>query len=385
MKRACQNLAYKRVAKNFQYLAFIQTSDTLCAKKIEFLRSKCIGFILMFLFSLSSFSQYTEVINSKRPGFAESPFAVGSKVYQIEGGLFYQKNDNPNFFTKKKSLGMDLFLRTGFISEKLEINANFKLQKDGVLNNVVTGSTYNIGGISQFTVGAKYLFYMPKYKDPSKEVRSWKAKMAFDWKRLIPSVGFYAGLNTNLLSSDYKGPSLSPKAVILLQNDFSPDLILVTNFVGDHLIKKENRTLGYITTLTYSISPNLSMFGEHQGMFTRYTKYYDFGGGLAYLFNKDLQLGLNVRTDSQFDYLNIYGGLGLSYRIDRHKDKMIRSKSSNEGSGMVQEKNGIFKRLFKKKSRRGKAPKKRKYRKKRTRNKEKTREPRTKRKKRKRD
>lgn len=332
---------------------------------------------LAFFISLTSFSQYTEVINSKRPGFAESPFAIGSKVYQIESGLFYHKNDNPNFFTKKKSRGLDLFLRTGFISEKLEINANFKLQKDDILSNVVTGSTYSIGGISQFTVGAKYLFYMPKYKDPSKEIRSWKAKLAFDWKRLIPSVGLYAGLNTNLLSTNYKEASLSPKAVILLQNDFSPDLILVTNFVGDYLNINEKRTIGYITTMTFAVTPQFSLFGEHQGMFTRYTKHYEVGGGLAYLFNKDLQLGLNLRTDPQFNHLNIYGGLGLSYRIDNHKDKVIRTKSTNEGSGKVQEKEGFFKRLFKKKNRRGKAPKKSKYRKKRSRTKTKTRKPRT--------
>ena len=373
------------MANNYPYLTIVQTCERFSDKEIASKLSKLISLIFILFISLSSFSQYTEIINSKRPGFAESPFAVGSKVYQFEGGLFYQKNDNPNFFTKKKSLGMDLFLRSGLISEKLEINANFKLHKDDVLNNVVTGSTYNIGGISQFTIGAKYLFFMPTYKDPSKEIRSWKAKMAFDWKRLIPSVGFYAGLNTNLLSPDYKVPSLSPKAVVLLQNDFSSDLILVTNFVGDYLTIKENRTLGYITTLTYTISPNFSIFGEHQGMFTRYTKYYEVGGGLAYLFNKDLQLGLNLRTDSQFDYLNIYGGLGLSYRIDNHKDKVIRSKTSNDGSGKVQEKEGFFKRLFKKNSRRGKAPRKRKYRKVRTRSKETTREPRTKRGRRNRD
>ncbi len=339
---------------------------------------KFFSLFLVFFISLSSFSQYTEVINSKRPGFSESPFSVGTKVYQIEGGLFYQKNDNPDFFTKKKSMGIDLFLRSGFIWEKFEINGNFKFQKDNVLNNIVTGTTYNRSGLSEFTVGAKYLFYMPKYKDPSKEIRSWKAKMAYDWKRLIPSVGFYVGLNTNLLGIDYKEPSLSPKAVILLQNDFSSDLILVSNLVGDYLTINEKRTLGYITTLTYTVSPKVSMFVEHQGMFTPYKKYYEIGGGFAYLFNKDLQLGLNVRTDSQFDYLNIYGGMGLSYRIDRHKDKIIKSKSINDGSGKVTSKKGQSKGVFKK-NRRGKKPRKRKYGKVRTRSKEKTREPRKKR------
>ena len=253
---------------------------------------------LAFFISLASFSQYTEVINSKRPGFSESPFAVGTKVYQFEGGLFYHKNDNPNFFSNQKSRGLDLFIRSGLISEKLEVNANFKIQKDDVLSNVVTGSTYPKSGISQFTIGAKYLFYMPKYKDPSKEIRSWKAKLAFDWKRLIPSVGLYAGLNTNLLSKDYKEPSLSPKAVILLQNDFTPSLILVTNIVGDYLTLKENRTYGYITTLTFAVSPKVSLFGEHLGMFTRYTKNYDVGGeGVAYSDYDVINQGGEYRRD----------------------------------------------------------------------------------------
>ena len=103
---------------------------------------KLFSSILAFFISLSSFSQYTEVINSKRPGFAESPFAIGTKVFQIEGGYFYHKNDKPDFFTKKKTHGIDLFLRQGFITEKLEISANFKLQKDNILNNIVTGTTY---------------------------------------------------------------------------------------------------------------------------------------------------------------------------------------------------------------------------------------------------
>jgi hypothetical protein len=307
------------------------------------------------------------VINSNHPGFSESPFAVGTKEYQIEGDIFYLKNDRPDFFTTNKSQGLNLLLRSGFITEKLEVNANFKLQKDAILNNLVTGSTYSTGGISELSIGAKYLFYMPQYKDPSKEIRSWKAKLAFDWKRLIPSVGLYAGLNTNLLSQDYKLVSMSPKAVILLQNDFSDDLILVTNIVGDYLTLNENRTLGYITTLTYAITPQFSIFGEHQGMFTRYTKNYEIGGGIAYLMNKDTQLGLHIRTDGQLDYLNIYGALGVSYRLDNHKDKVIHTKPNTEGSGKIQEKEGFLKNIFKKKSRRTKPPKKVKYRKKRTR------------------
>lgn len=315
-----------------------------------------ITLILLFLTGVI-YAQYTEVINSKRPGFSESPFGIGTKVYQIESGLFYQYDQNPNLFNVKKSRGLDLFLRSGFIWEKFEINANFKLQKDDIIQNTLTGNTNPIGGINQFTIGAKYLFYMPKYKDPSKEIRSWKRKMAFDWKRLIPSVGLYIGYNTNLVSSNYKAISSSPKAAILLQNDFSNRLILVTNIVGDYLTLKGKRTFGYIATITYSVTPQFSFFGEHQAMYSFNSKKIDFGGGIAYLINKDYQLGLSVRTDHQFDYLNIYGAVGLSYRIDKHKDKLIREKPNKDGSGRVQYKReSFFKRLFSRKGRRAKKP-----------------------------
>jgi len=320
---------------------------------------KFLSSIFVLLISLSAYSQYTEVINSKRPGFSESPFGIGTKVYQIESGFFYRYNDRPEIFTRQQSMGMDLFLRSGFIWEKLELNANFTYQKDQVLDNLVLGTTNATSGFSQFTVGAKYLFYMPKYKNPAEEIRSWKEKFAFDKKRLIPSVGLYVGLNTNFLGQDYKAPSLSPKAVILLQNDFSEYLIWVNNIVGDYLTLNEQRTLGYVSTLSYSMTDRFAIFGETQGMFTRYTKEFHFGGGFAYLPSRNLQIDLFARHEIEFDYLNLYGGLGLSWRIDNHKDKLVFKKGeNNEGSGRAQDKKGnFFSRIFKKKGRRSKPPK----------------------------
>lgn len=328
-----------------------------------------ITFLILFL-SLTISAQYTEVINSKRPGISESPFGVGSKVYQFESGIFYLKDDYPEFFRLHKSIGTEFFFRTGFISEKLEINANLALQKDKITQNLYLNNFNNRAGISQFTLGAKYLFYMPTYKDPSKEIRSWKAKMAFDWKRLIPSIGLYIGLNTNFLSQDFKKPSISPKASLLLQNDFSEDLKLITNIVGDYLSIKENRSLGYVTTFTYAITPRFSIFGEHQGTFTKYAKKYSLGGGVAYLFSKDLQLDLHARNNLQLDYFNLYANVGLSYRIDNHKDKLIRNKHSKDLSNDIEYKKEPFlKRIFKSNKRRGKPPRVKNYRKTRTRSK----------------
>lgn len=310
--------------------------------------------VFTFLLFFGNFvvAQYTNVINSKRPGFSESPFSVGTRVYQAEGGVFYQNSNEGEIGVLQKSLGSDLFLRTGLLSERFEFNINLKYQKDQYLTQVSPEQTTQLNGFSQFTIGAKYMIYMPSYKDPSKEIRSWKAKMKFDKNRLIPSVGLYAGLNTNVLSKDYKLNSLSPKVALLLQNDFSDQLIWVNNAVVDYITDSEMRTFGYISTLSYSMTDRLSVFGEHQGMFTSGEKVFKLGGGMAYLFNKDLQLGLNLHWDMKTDHLNLYGGLGASWRYDNHKEKIVVKKDPKNGSGKIQQKSkgGFMKNIFKKKS-----------------------------------
>ena len=57
-------------------------------------------FTTLFLLLLAEFSygQYTEVINSRRPGFSESPFSVGTKVYQVEAGLFYKNTGRYQYY-----------------------------------------------------------------------------------------------------------------------------------------------------------------------------------------------------------------------------------------------------------------------------------------------
>ncbi len=69
--------------------------------------------IILLLFFYSFFSvtaQYTKIINSKRPGFSESPYGIGTKVFQVETGGFYQNNTNTNsVFITNNSTGANLF------------------------------------------------------------------------------------------------------------------------------------------------------------------------------------------------------------------------------------------------------------------------------------
>ena len=274
------------------------------------------SFFILFCTSIS-LAQYTSVINSNRPGFSSSPYSIGTKVYQIETGLFYNNINNVNFYDNieeetvaygSTAFGSDIFLRTGLFLEQLELNLNMKVQYEE--RNYVQPDVYTIDGLglSELTLGAKYLIYKPTYRDMSKEIRSWKARHRFDTKRLIPAVGVYAGFNTNLLSDMYKNPyGMSGRFGIFTQNDFTNKLIFIMNFIMDNAFTDYSEN-SYILTATYAFSDQWSVFAENQGVFRKNVPNdFQLGAGGVYLINKNLQVDLALRSiideRSDFSYL----------------------------------------------------------------------------------
>lgn len=284
-------------------------------------------------------AQYTEIINSKRPGFSESPYSVGTKVYQFETGLFYKHNNNESILANPSTFGGELFFRTSHFLEKLEINLNMAYQNDEIKNPF--GDNYNINGLSDLRFGVKYLIYQQEYTDKSKEIRSWKARTSFDKKRLIPSVGVYGGINTNFLSEDYKAEGISFKGAALLQNDFSDRLVLITNLIVDD-IASESMEYSYIVTMTYALNQNWSFFVENVGKYeTSFAPEYQLGTGIAYLISPNLQVDASIRTNLFDSYSEIFAATGLSWRLDRHQDALMESQTSQSTT-----KKGFFSRIF---------------------------------------
>ena len=124
--------------------------------------------ILFFFFTCCSYflnAQYTNVINSNRPGFSESPYSVGTNIYQIETGFFYNSSKIVRTFTIPKSFGYNIVFRTSFFNERLEFNTNLTLQKDKVAFKNVFTSDYSISGLSGLSFGAKYLIFQQEYED----------------------------------------------------------------------------------------------------------------------------------------------------------------------------------------------------------------------------
>jgi len=307
----------------------------------------------IFLFGISSINaQYTDVINSNKPGFSESPYSVGSGVYQFESNFFLRNTSIEPTFSRPQSFGADLLFRTSFFLEKLEINANLTYQRDKIAFKNIFTSHYFSSGFSRFTIGAKYLVYQQKYTDKSKEVRSWKKRNAFDTKRLIPSVAVYLGLNTDFVNEIHQTGGMSPKIGVLLQNNLTRDLNIITNFYYDKA-GTDFAEFSYIITATQNFSDRWSAFFENQGIYQKYQTNINLGAGLAYLFTEDLQINTSARFLTEGRAQGLYAGLGLSYRIDKHKDAYVDLDAKEKAIKDTpitrynkKQRGGFFSRLF---------------------------------------
>jgi len=295
--------------------------------------------ISFFIGSVMVFAQYTEVINSNKPGFSESPYSVGKGVYQFESNIFLRNTSISTTFSKPQSLGIDMLFRTSFFLDKLELNAQLTYQKDKIAFKNIFTSHYFTSGLSRMTIGAKYLVYQQTYKDKSKEIRSWKRRNAFDITRLIPSVAVYLGMNTDFVNDIHKTGSITPKVGVLLQQNLTQDFNVITNFYYDN-IGTDFAQYSYIITLTQSFSNRWSAFFENQMVIQKYQNNINLGAGLAYLYNRNLQFNTSARLIFEGKTQGYYAGLGVSYRIDKHQDPFI--EIDNKGKALKETPNSNY-------------------------------------------
>ena len=256
---------------------------------------KFVFLVLIFFCNYSLFAQYTEVINSNRPGMSRSAFSVGTNVLQFEIGPTYIKEEHTPLNFEVSGFGVDFAARYGLFFEQLELNIEGNYQNDTFTDNRSSISDSRKRSNFRFlTVGAKYLVYDP-YKDAESNkpnLYSWKANHSFQWKSLIPAVAVYVGANYDTETNPYTALGIGTN-----QSDFS-----------------------YVLTLTHSFSPQWVVFGEIQGLKSDF--YADnllrFGG--AYLWNKNFQLD-TAATFNTKDTPSVFNlTFGASYRFDFHKD-----------------------------------------------------------------
>ena len=294
----------------------------------------------LFLLCTISFSpvsaQYTEMINTNRPGGSQGAFSVGTNVLQVETGFSYGKEKHELLKTETNGFNIDYSVRYGFWKERLEVSLMGEFQSNSVTDNrSAVAREYSLSNFKSNTLGAKYLIYDPYRKRELKgpNLYSWKANNKTQWADLIPAISIYAGANFDFADNPFTPEAegkISPKFVLSTQNNFIGGWVFVTNIIVDR-ITTDFPTYGYILTLTHATNRYFSVFLENQGLKSDFYSDQLVRGGAAALINQNLQVDLSLTYSFKDTPSKFYGRAGLAYRFDMHnKDEYLEDDAKKE-------------------------------------------------------
>ena len=283
--------------------------------------------LLLFLLPLISLGQYTDVINSNRPGIGVSAYAVGKNVVQAETGFLYERRDHSLLNTSSSIIGGELALRYGFLFEQLEIKYEGAYIRESItFDNFGTEETRT--DFSRNRIGLKYLVY-DKYKNPlanKPNLYSWRANNVFQLKNLIPSaISIYGGATFNLGDNPFypEDGTISYRGMIATQSRLTPKSVLITNIAYDR-ITTDFPELSYAISFTRAFrNPKWSIFIEHQGIQSDRFSDLLFRSGIAHLFSPNFQADFSLGASVKNTPFRVFGRTGISYRLDFHKDELI--------------------------------------------------------------
>ncbi|MDC8003941.1 transporter [Aureisphaera galaxeae] len=319
---------------------------------------------IALLCPISAVAQYTEMINTNRPGVSQGAFSVGKNVLQFETGFSLGKEKHNLLETETNAFAWDYSVRYGFFKEELEISLIGLFQSNKVTDSRgVNPFEFTESNFRSNTIGAKYLVYDPYRKKvlEGPNLLSWKKNNKFQWSDLIPAVSVYAGANFDFADNPFtpeQESSISPKVVVSTQNNLIGGFVIVTNIIADR-ITTDFPSYGYIVTVTHATNDYFSVFVENQGFKSDFYADNILRGGAAALINEDFHVDLSLSINFKDTPSLFYGRVGLAYRFDMHKeDEFIeeKGKAAREAKRAEKEKN----RALKKKKKETKKNKKRK-------------------------
>ena len=328
--------------------------------------SKFFSFLLM-LTGVFSFSQYTEIINSNRPGSSHGAFAVGVNVLQFESAVSVQTLKHSNLNNSQiEGLNFNYLFRYGFLDEKLEVFLDGNIITRNIIDNNYLNNHYTDVSetlVGKQTIGFKYLFLDPfkNKKWHGENVYSWNANRKIKLVDFIPAISAIVGssfnfdnrvqyddlffklklplhpdlMNDNIIRMNnfyYPEQTISPFVGIATQHHFKGRWVVVNNLFYEIALNNPSgprsvtsRTsynkMNYLFTITYNLAnPRWSIFGEFQTFNNKIYSDEFFKFGFANLISKNSQIDFNFggsfKTTPSYTYINV----GFSQRFDWHRD-----------------------------------------------------------------
>ncbi|WP_010134072.1 transporter [Ochrovirga pacifica] len=302
------------------------------------------SFLLFLCVVFTSQAQYTNVINSNRPGKTETPYAVGTDVLQIEKSFSYQLFNQNNILTQQWNSNLNL--RYGIWKEKFELS----LTRDynSLYQNKIN---YSKKGTNRLAVGVKYLVFDGERKETPEMFKSWKKRYGFWHQDIIPAIALALHYNTPFSNGNFVNANQSSAtASLIAQNNIGRTLRINNQF--DYMyIGAELPEFAYTISSTYVLNDKFNPFFEFAYHNNKEFSFFNFGLGSSYLINLNFLIAAYLDTTFGKTRNGVESGLHLSYRFDWHQDKWIKLESKSKKEQMIEdgeleeEDKSFFKRL----------------------------------------
>ena len=287
-------------------------------------------------------SQYTPIINSNRPGLTQGAFAVAPGVYQLEFGTSYRQDQFVSLAqAKSQGAGFTLDLRTGLILQNLELIYRVDYHNDLLAYNNASGRlNYNRKGTKRNTAGFKLLLFDPfRNADWYKvNTKSYKANKGIRLIDLIPAISVYFGSELsfgniypygepfspifNLKTPELKQDEISGELMLITQNHFLNNFVLVTNWGRRYLGSTYEQNF-MSSSLMIPIKKRLMSFVEQVSVKSQLSSDIFLTAGAVYLINENIQVDAFLSHTLKNTPAMFTAGIGVSYRIDRYNDSGI--------------------------------------------------------------
>lgn len=254
--------------------------------------TKRIFLFLLVLLPTIGFAQFGESIRSDRPGQANVPFTVGTKVFQVQSGLDFSGWDDA--VNNGDAILFNNVFRYG-LTEMFEIG----LGLDYLTQETKTASlTSSESGIS--TIALKIRSHI------------------YEGEGLMPDFGYQFDLTLPMVHDAFSANEIVPKITIITGQDLGGGFSFNTNFGANWNGSTPNPEGFYILNLGYGLTEKISLFIEQYANFDKSNYNGKIDGGLAYVVNNDLQLDLFGGFDKEDpDYSEWFVSIGASWRMHK--------------------------------------------------------------------
>ena len=254
------------------------------------------SFVLIFL-PFCNFAQYTENLQTSRPGQSFCAYTTGKNVFQIQSGFNFNREQWPSTSSTLYGANFQLALRYG-LSRSFEIRSTFQLNRDK-MNLFDPNEVKN--GLSVLNVGLR-----ANLIDGNEGNRS--------------SLGIQLDFDINAVSESFRATSTVPRLYALFQSPLFKNMGLTINLGG----KLDGNTREFIEQYTLALSfpvyKKLGGFIENYSQFVQGNFEARFDAGFSYLANKNLAFDLSFGYADSVNELKtgvteLFIDFGVSYRI----------------------------------------------------------------------